>query len=137
MTSFAFIMGVVPLATAVGASATCRRALGTAVLTGMTTATLVGVILIPCLYVYVQFLLNKMGGDPRKKNQAAQAPAEESPAEPVHESAGPVAKAGKPASAEEVAPEPQASPAPAEPVEKSDAPRPSGSPMSKPKPKRP
>jgi len=132
MTSFAFIMGVVPLATAVGASATCRRALGTAVLTGMSTATLVGVILIPCLYVYVQFLLNKMGGDPRKKkHQAPGAPPEASlpapgvspaPAEPAQSSVAPpppvrevaaqvtetVPEAGRPAPVEEAPPAPEA-----------------------------
>jgi len=138
MTSFAFIMGVVPLATAVGASATCRRALGTAVLTGMSTATLVGVILIPCLYVYVQFLLNKMGGDPRKKkHQAPESPAEEVP--DVREVAAKVTEtvpeAGKPAPVEEAPPAPEASPAPAEPAGKPVAPPASGSSKSKPKPK--
>src|SRR5690606_11839815 len=62
MTSFAFILGVVPLATAEGASAVCRRALGTAVLSGMSAATLLGVIIVPCLYVLVQRIVEKLGG---------------------------------------------------------------------------
>jgi len=86
MTSFAFILGVVPLATAVGASATCRRALGTAVLSGMTTATVLGVFLIPCLYVYVQFLMNKLGGDPRRKKGAVPEAPSARPGDPTENS---------------------------------------------------
>jgi hydrophobe/amphiphile efflux-1 (HAE1) family protein len=53
MTSFAFIMGVVPLAIATGAGAGARRALGTAVLSGMLAATLLAVFIVPVLYVVV------------------------------------------------------------------------------------
>ncbi len=54
MTSFAFILGSVPLAIALGAGAGARQALGTAVVSGMLVATLVGVFFIPVFYVLVQ-----------------------------------------------------------------------------------
>ncbi|MEO8006055.1 MAG: multidrug efflux RND transporter permease subunit [Betaproteobacteria bacterium] len=54
MTSFAFILGNVPLAIALGAGAGGRRALGTAVVFGMLVATLVGVFFIPVFYVMLQ-----------------------------------------------------------------------------------
>jgi len=54
MTSFAFILGSVPLAIALGAGAGARRALGTAVVFGMLMATLVGVFFIPVFYVLLQ-----------------------------------------------------------------------------------
>jgi HAE1 family hydrophobic/amphiphilic exporter-1/multidrug efflux pump len=54
MTSFAFILGTVPLAIATGAGAGARVALGTAVVFGMLFATLVGVFFIPAFYVLLQ-----------------------------------------------------------------------------------
>jgi HAE1 family hydrophobic/amphiphilic exporter-1/multidrug efflux pump len=54
MTSFAFILGTVPLAIAFGAGAGARQALGTAVVFGMLAATLVGVFFIPVFYVMLQ-----------------------------------------------------------------------------------
>ena len=54
MTSFAFILGTVPLAIALGAGAGAREALGTAVVFGMLIATLVGVFFIPVFYVLLQ-----------------------------------------------------------------------------------
>src|SRR5712671_6562306 len=54
MTSFAFLLGVLPLVVATGAGAASRRALGTAVFGGMATATLLGVLVVPALYVVVQ-----------------------------------------------------------------------------------
>jgi multidrug efflux pump subunit AcrB len=54
MTSFAFILGSVPLAIALGAGAGARQALGTAVVFGMLMATLVGVFFIPMFYVLLQ-----------------------------------------------------------------------------------
>jgi hydrophobe/amphiphile efflux-1 (HAE1) family protein len=56
MTSFAFILGVVPLVTASGAGAEMRRALGTAVFSGMIGVTLVGLLLTPVFYVVVRRL---------------------------------------------------------------------------------
>jgi hydrophobe/amphiphile efflux-1 (HAE1) family protein len=54
MTSFAFILGVVPLALAIGAGAASRRSLGTAVFGGMNAATLLAVFIVPVLYVVIQ-----------------------------------------------------------------------------------
>jgi HAE1 family hydrophobic/amphiphilic exporter-1 len=56
MTSFAFIFGCVPLWTATGAGAAARRMLGTAVVSGMLAATLLGVFIIPALFVLVERL---------------------------------------------------------------------------------
>ena len=54
MTSFAFILGVLPLVIATGASSGARRALGTAVFGGMITATLLTIFIVPVLYVVIQ-----------------------------------------------------------------------------------
>ncbi|HEX2829177.1 MAG TPA: multidrug efflux RND transporter permease subunit [Burkholderiales bacterium] len=54
MTSFAFILGVVPLASATGAGAGARVSMGVAVVWGMTCATLVGIFIIPVLFVAVE-----------------------------------------------------------------------------------
>jgi multidrug efflux pump subunit AcrB len=54
MTSFAFILGVLPLVLASGASSAARRSLGTAVFGGMLTATLLAVFIVPVLYVIIE-----------------------------------------------------------------------------------
>lgn len=54
MTSFAFILGVVPLALATGAGAASRQALGTAVIGGMLASTLLAVLFVPVFYVVMQ-----------------------------------------------------------------------------------
>jgi hydrophobe/amphiphile efflux-1 (HAE1) family protein len=51
MTSFAFILGVLPLVIAVGAGAASRRAVGTPVFGGMLAGSLVGIFVIPMLFV--------------------------------------------------------------------------------------
>jgi multidrug efflux pump len=56
MTSFAFIAGCVPLWIATGAGAAARRMLGTAVISGMLAATLLGIFFIPALFVAVERL---------------------------------------------------------------------------------
>jgi HAE1 family hydrophobic/amphiphilic exporter-1 len=56
MTSFAFIFGCLPLWVASGAGASARKMLGTAVVSGMTAATLLGVFFIPTLFVFVERL---------------------------------------------------------------------------------
>ena len=73
MTAFSFILGVIPLVIASGAGASSRRALGTAVFGGMIAATILGVILIPVLYVVVQRAAEFIGRAP--------APAPASPTE--------------------------------------------------------
>jgi hydrophobic/amphiphilic exporter-1 (mainly G- bacteria), HAE1 family len=54
MTSFAFILGCVPLWTASGSGAVARRILGTVVIAGMLAATLVAIFFIPMLFVLVE-----------------------------------------------------------------------------------
>ncbi|MFO7707856.1 MAG: multidrug efflux RND transporter permease subunit [Desulfobacterales bacterium] len=51
MTSFSFILGVVPLAIAQGAGAASRQALGTAVIGGMLASTLIAILFVPVYYV--------------------------------------------------------------------------------------
>jgi hydrophobic/amphiphilic exporter-1 (mainly G- bacteria), HAE1 family len=57
MTAFAFILGVVPLLTASGAGAEARKVMGMAVFSGMLIATILGVCLIPMLYVAVERII--------------------------------------------------------------------------------
>jgi HAE1 family hydrophobic/amphiphilic exporter-1 len=54
MTSFAFIFGCLPLWFASGAGAAARRMLGTAVVSGMLAATLLGIFFIPALFVFIE-----------------------------------------------------------------------------------
>ena len=54
MTAFAFILGVVPLVIATGAGAASRRDIGVTVFGGMLAATIIGIILIPGLFVAFQ-----------------------------------------------------------------------------------
>ena len=56
MTSLAFILGCVPLLLSSGSGALARNAIGVVVVAGMTVATLVGVFLIPCSYVFIMRL---------------------------------------------------------------------------------
>jgi len=64
MTSFAFIFGCIPLWSATGAGASARRMLGTAVVSGMLAATLVGIFVIPALFVFVERLTKKREAAP-------------------------------------------------------------------------
>jgi HAE1 family hydrophobic/amphiphilic exporter-1 len=59
MTAFAFILGVVPLLTASGAGAEGRKVMGMAVFAGMLIATILGVCLIPVLFVTVEKLIGR------------------------------------------------------------------------------
>jgi multidrug efflux pump subunit AcrB len=56
MTSFAFILGVAPLAVATGAGAEMRRSLGTAVLFGMLGVTGFGLLFTPAFYTLIRNL---------------------------------------------------------------------------------
>jgi multidrug efflux pump len=57
MTSFSFILGVLPLAVSTGAGANARHAIGTGVIGGMLFAAFLGVLLIPVFYVAMRRLL--------------------------------------------------------------------------------
>ncbi len=59
MTSFAFILGVVPLMISQGAGAEMRRTLGTAVFSGMLGVTLFGIFLTPVFYWVIQWFSDK------------------------------------------------------------------------------
>ena len=59
MTSFAFILGMVPLVIATGAGAASRAAVGTGVMGGMITATILGIFFTPLFYVAVRTWLTK------------------------------------------------------------------------------
>ena len=61
MTSFAFIIGCLPLAVASGAGAAARNGMGVAVVGGMLFATILGVFLIPVFYVIVEWIAAKLG----------------------------------------------------------------------------
>jgi HAE1 family hydrophobic/amphiphilic exporter-1 len=81
MTSFAFILGCVPLWIASGAGSASRQILGTAVISGMLLVTMVGVFIVPVLYVAI----GRLSG---AKQQAAPVPGAEvlppTPARQVH-----------------------------------------------------
>ncbi|MFO0417094.1 MAG: efflux RND transporter permease subunit, partial [Pseudomonadota bacterium] len=59
MTAFAFILGVVPLVIAKGAGAQGRKVMGVSVFSGMLMATILGVVLVPMLFVLIESLLGK------------------------------------------------------------------------------
>ncbi len=61
MTSFAFVLGCVPLWTASGAGSVARQIMGTTVIGGMLAATLIAVFIIPVLFVVVEKLSQKRG----------------------------------------------------------------------------
>jgi multidrug efflux pump len=82
MTSFAFIFGVIPLVLARGAGAEMRRAIGTAVFSGMLGVTLFGIFLTPVFYVVIRRITEWRHG-PSPHSAAATSPAA-SAAEPAH-----------------------------------------------------
>jgi HAE1 family hydrophobic/amphiphilic exporter-1 len=54
MTSFTFILGVLPLVVANGAGASARKSLGLAVASGMLASTCLAVLFVPAFYVVIQ-----------------------------------------------------------------------------------
>jgi hydrophobe/amphiphile efflux-1 (HAE1) family protein len=74
MTSLAFILGVVPLALAVGAGAEMRQSLGTAVFAGMLGVTLFGLVFTPVFYVLVRRVALLLAA--RQQSAKVDAPAE-------------------------------------------------------------
>ena len=73
MTSFAFILGCVPLWTASGSGAESRKILGTVVIVGMLAATGIAIFIIPALFVLVEKMAGK--GKPKPKPAEGDAPA--------------------------------------------------------------
>jgi multidrug efflux pump subunit AcrB len=78
MTSFAFILGLVPLVIASGAGAATQRAVGTAVFGGMIAASCLGIFVIPGLYVAFQRMREKVKGiaSPPQRGRAGEVPAQ-------------------------------------------------------------
>ena len=75
MTSFAFILGVLPLVLAIGAGAEMRQALGTAVFFGMIGVTLFGLIFTPVFYVIARYIA-QLGHRRGKESKSLPRPAE-------------------------------------------------------------
>ncbi|SDZ95983.1 hydrophobic/amphiphilic exporter-1, HAE1 family [Arachidicoccus rhizosphaerae] len=67
MTSFAFIAGLLPLMRATGASALGNRSIGTGAVGGMLSGVLLGIFIIPVLYVIFQYLQEKVSGSNKHK----------------------------------------------------------------------
>ncbi len=76
MTSFAFILGVVPLMLSAGAGAEMRQTLGTAVFSGMLGVTLFGIFLTPVFFYVIQWL--------KDRQEARRGEIDELAAEPAH-----------------------------------------------------
>jgi HAE1 family hydrophobic/amphiphilic exporter-1 len=74
MTSFAFILGVVPLVIATGAGANARRSIGIAVFSGMLASTCLAVLFVPSFYVVLQRLEEWRQSRKKPKPSAAAAP---------------------------------------------------------------
>jgi hydrophobic/amphiphilic exporter-1 (mainly G- bacteria), HAE1 family len=81
MTSFAFIAGLVPLVIASGAGSISRRAVGTPVFGGMLAASLIGILLIPMLYVVFQWLRERAKRAPAARGEEPGLADARSPAE--------------------------------------------------------
>jgi hydrophobic/amphiphilic exporter-1 (mainly G- bacteria), HAE1 family len=77
MTSFAFILGVLPLVLATGAGANARKSLGISVFTGMIASTCLAVVFVPAFFVVLQRLDER-----RRKNKPSGAPPKELASEP-------------------------------------------------------
>jgi len=101
MTSLAFILGLLPLVIAVGASQLARRNVGTPVFGGMIFASFIGIFAIPPLYVTFQSLRERLRPSSRPKERVPQKPADVAPSasEPVREPAPAHAPAAPKASA--------------------------------------
>jgi len=76
MTSFAFVLGCVPLWIATGAGAAARRVMGTVVVSGMLAATVLGIFFIPALFVAVEKLRAWRSAAAEAPTAVAQSPAE-------------------------------------------------------------
>jgi HAE1 family hydrophobic/amphiphilic exporter-1 len=75
MTSFAFILGVLPLYFATGAGALGRRSVGTTIVGGMLVSTVLNLFFIPALYVILQSLLHAFSRKNKKRSTADITPA--------------------------------------------------------------
>jgi HAE1 family hydrophobic/amphiphilic exporter-1 len=84
MTSFAFILGMLPLWSASGAGGASRQELGSAVIVGLLVATLFGVFLVPALFAIVERLVRRSSARrERRRAKKATAPSPPHGAEPA------------------------------------------------------
>jgi multidrug efflux pump subunit AcrB len=81
MTSFAFILGLLPLVLATGASQLARRDVGTPVFGGMIFASFIGIFAIPPLYVWFQAVRERLRPASRPRENAESAPKSSAAAE--------------------------------------------------------
>jgi hydrophobic/amphiphilic exporter-1 (mainly G- bacteria), HAE1 family len=88
MTSFAFILGVLPMATASGAGAASQQALGTVVVGGMLASTLLAIPFVPVFYITMQRLSERRTAK-KKPREAGAAPLPAKPDEPSKSHATP------------------------------------------------
>ncbi|KQS87999.1 MULTISPECIES: efflux RND transporter permease subunit [unclassified Rhizobium] len=76
MTSLAFTLGVLPLAIATGASSGSQRAIGTGVMGGMISATILAIFFVPVFFVFIMKLFRRTTLKPIGAEEAAPTPAE-------------------------------------------------------------
>ena len=80
MTSFAFVLGVLPLAIATGASANSRHSIGTGVIGGTLAATMIAIFFIPMFYYILETMSAKFfGGKKQAEEQHEHAATQDTP----------------------------------------------------------
>ena len=79
MTSFAFILGVVPMATATGAGAASQQALGTVVVGGMLASTLFAIPFVPVFFIVMERFAERKGARPKPHMAAPASKTETTP----------------------------------------------------------
>ena len=71
MTSFAFIIGCLPLAVATGAGSAARNSMGVCVVGGLLFATMLGIFVIPVLFVITEWVAKKLGFMKQEKQKSS------------------------------------------------------------------
>jgi len=77
MTSFAFVLGCVPLALASGPGANSLRAIGTGVIGGMLFSTLIAIFFVPLFFWFLESMSERFAGDKKPGGAPAKASAHE------------------------------------------------------------
>ena len=88
MTAFSFVLGVIPLLVATGAGSEMRRALGTAVFSGMIGVTIVGLFLTPVFYYVLRWFSRDSRAQAPQPAAAASQPAAEASADAPQDEGG-------------------------------------------------
>src|SRR5262245_66360173 len=79
MTSFAFILGCVPLASATGPGANSLRAIGTGVIGGMLASTIIAIFFVPLFFWMLESMSERFGGEKNKGGAGHGMPAAATP----------------------------------------------------------